>query len=79
MYDNYDKIVTVHQKISFAWNSSPAVWIEKDDVAPRKLVIRGDKKSSPRERSPTDSVDNASYEATEELDVSKRVDMSAGI
>ena len=60
-------------------NPSPAVRIEKDDVAPRKLVIRGDKKSSPRERSPTDSVDDASYEATEELDVSKRVDMSAGI
>ena len=58
-------------------NSSPAVWIEKDDVAPRKLVIRGDEKSSPREGSPTDSVDNASDEATEELDVSKRVDMSA--
>ena len=58
-------------------NPSPAVRIEKDDVAPRKLVIRGDKKSSPRERSPTDSVDDASYEATEELDVSKRVDVSA--
>ena len=58
-------------------NPLPAVWIEKDDVAPRKLVIRGDKKSSPRERSPTDSVDDASYEATEELDVSKRVDVSA--
>ena len=60
-------------------NPLPAVWIEKDDVAPRKLVIRGDKKSSPGERSPTDSVDDASYEATEELDVSKRVDVSAGI
>ena len=58
-------------------NPLPAVWIKKDDVAPRKLVIRGDKKSSPGERSPTDSVDDASYEATEELDVSKRVDMSA--
>ena len=60
-------------------NSSPAVWIEKDDVAPRKLVIRGDEKSSPGERSPTDSVDDTPYEATEELDVTKRVDVSAGI
>ena len=60
-------------------NSSPAVRIEKDDVAPRKLVIRGDEKSSPGEGSPTDPVDDASYEATEELDVSKRVYVSAGI
>ena len=60
-------------------NSSPAVWIEKDDIAPRKFVIRGNKKSSARERSPTDSVDDASYKATEELDVSKRIDVSAGI
>ena len=58
-------------------NSSPAVWIEKDDIAPRKFVIRGNKKSSARERSPTDSVDDASYKATEELNVSKRVDVSA--
>ena len=60
-------------------NPLPAVWIKKDDVAPRELVIRGDKKSSPGERSPTDSMDDAAYEATEELDVPKRVDVSAGI
>ena len=40
-------------------------------------VIMWDKKSSPGERSPANPVDDTPHKAAKELDISKRVDMSA--